>query len=381
MKNPPRSPYTFANRAQLGKCFDPQAGVISTFPARGTLSNFSEVAHYRVNRPDIGWFRESCGVDPGADTVKNGYWYQPRQDPRAGVKGQIDVTIRPTRETFAGRLSAAMLERGATLSGLSAQLSRLGEGVSVATLSYWRSGGRHPSRSAVPAIQAIEEILAVPRGELVDLALRGPRKAHVPTPAERPYTVPSVDRACDELAAVLGETDDLLTPVVFVARLEVSADWTRGKSTRMSVARAHGGEDVAHVVEFIAIPGGTEDPPALLSSTGMRLLDMIPHPDGEVFGFRFELTGPVASGSLAQYSSTYDVPLTEPTHGEAFTRPVREAVLALEFDPETAPEWVEEVEGWNPDEEGKLVPLDGRNSIVIARSHFGPGLLALRWSA
>lgn len=290
------------------------------------------------------------------------------------------MTERSSGETFAGRLSEAMSAKRATLKGLSAQLERLGESVSVATLSYWRSGGRHPSHSAAPAIEAVEELLGVPRGELVDLALRGPRKARIPAQEVSPYTVPSIDRACDELAEELGDTDDLFTPVLFTARLAVSKDWTRGVSTRSNVARTHGGADLTHVVEYIAIPGGTDAPPIAMAATGMSLVDMIAHPDGEVFGFRYELLGPVASGGLAHFSSTYDVPLTELVHGEAFNRPVREVVLALEFDAEAAPEWVEEIEGWDPDAEGKLIPLFGRRSIVVSRSHFGPGLFALRWS-
>ena len=290
------------------------------------------------------------------------------------------MDIRSSRESFAERLSRAMLDRTTTLKGLSAQLARLGESVSVATLSYWRSGGRHPSRSSVSAIEAIEEILAIPRGELVELALRGPRKSRIPAQAENPFTVPAIDRASDEIAALLGETEDTLTPVVLVSRLQVSQDWRRGVGTRTTVARVHGGDEATHVVEYIAIPGGAEVPPAFVSSTGMRLVDMIPHPDGEVFGFRFELVGPVASGTLTQFSSTFDVPLTELVHGEAFNRPVREVALALEFDAESAPEWIDEIEGWDPNAEGKPIPLDGRQSIVISRSHFGPGLLGLRWA-
>lgn len=233
----------------------------------------------------------------------------------------------------------------------------------------------------MPTIEAIEEILVIPRGELVELALRGPRKSRIPAQAEDPYSVPSIDRACEEIASMLGEDDDTLTPVVLVARLQVLRDWTRGTSTRTSIARVHGGEEVTHVVEYIAIPGGTDDPPALVSATGMRLVDLIPHPDGEVFGFQFELMGSVASGALTHFSSTYEVPLTEFVHGESFNRPVREVALALEFDSESAPEWVEEIESWDPNAEGKLIPLDGRQSIVISRSHFGPGLLALRWAS
>lgn len=56
-----------------------------------------------------------------------------------------------------------------TLSELSKRLSGDGNPVSLATLSYWRSGGRQPGEASSPIVDSIEGILRLPVGALVDL--------------------------------------------------------------------------------------------------------------------------------------------------------------------------------------------------------------------
>src|SRR5690606_34148545 len=71
--------------------------------------------------------------------------------------------------SFAEALSAAIRVRGLTLSRLHDRLVARGNPVSMATLSYWRSGARHPEGAqSLAAVTDLEELLDLDRGTLVD---------------------------------------------------------------------------------------------------------------------------------------------------------------------------------------------------------------------
>lgn len=81
---------------------------------------------------------------------------------------------------FAQALAEAMAERGLGLERIRYHLARRGYDLSVATLSYWRSGRSRPERpSSIAAVGALEEILEVPRGRLAGLIVpqRGPAES------------------------------------------------------------------------------------------------------------------------------------------------------------------------------------------------------------
>lgn len=92
----------------------------------------------------------------------------------------------PGADVFATRFSDALRERGMTLSELSKRLSGDGNPVSLATLSYWRSGGRQPGEASIPIVDSIEGILGCPSARSVDVPLARPHlRARVPAPRAR----------------------------------------------------------------------------------------------------------------------------------------------------------------------------------------------------
>lgn len=99
--------------------------------------------------------------------------------------------------TFADLFDNAVAERGLPLGRIQARLEQAGVSVSVATLSYWRSGrsvpGRQLSKKALPLL---EEILGTEPGTLSE---------HVGTPRPRGRAVRAqhdlFDQACDILPA------------------------------------------------------------------------------------------------------------------------------------------------------------------------------------
>jgi len=62
-----------------------------------------------------------------------------------------------------------MRERDVGLSALSQRPGDRGLQVSIATLRYWRSGQRQPGEASMESVEAIEEILGLATGELIDV--------------------------------------------------------------------------------------------------------------------------------------------------------------------------------------------------------------------
>ena len=280
---------------------------------------------------------------------------------------------------FTTLFDRAIVERGITVKEVATRLKACGNSVSEATLSYWRSGKRHPSATSSPILESIEKILGVDDGVLVRGAERGARGPSAPSIAALTYSLPSIDRAYKDVLLQLGGERDVLAPVNMISKLEVARDWTRGRWTTTTTARVLGGGDTSRIVRLIAVPGGTEEPPRLIDASGVSLIDAYSHPDGEAFGFQLALESPAPRGELVHFSTTFDLPIVHPMFGESTSQRIRELVLVLEFHPDSIPAWVEETESEDPDADRRLMATNGRRTITVSRRRFGPGLLALHW--
>ena len=225
----------------------------------------------------------------------------------------------------------------------------------------------------------MEEILGLEDGDLFVLAQQGPddrRLAGFP----KLYSVERLNRAIEEAAEALDYTEESFLDTQMTSKLVVSEDGTRGLATITKTCQVLGGRDLEHIVEFIATPGRTDAPPRSVAVTGARETDTYAHPDGEMFGYRYELESPAPRGGYVHYGYTHDVPLRKKRHTVSFTGPLREVVMVLEFAPGTAPAQVEEIEEDTEREiSRRTISLKGRRRIVISRQNFGPGTLALVW--
>jgi hypothetical protein len=126
--------------------------------------------------------------------------------------------------SFADALRIAIRDSGLTLDRLQHHLRRRGLPVSVAALSYWQRGRSRPERAgSIAAVRALEEILALPAGALVDRLAPRPPRGRGTTPghgragvaAARPWpetgaaanVLSEVDRSCDHRLARLSLHD------------------------------------------------------------------------------------------------------------------------------------------------------------------------------
>lgn len=88
----------------------------------------------------------------------------------------VDCTPPPTpalaSDAFPAALRAAVAGSRMSLADIRTALMARGHTISVATLSYWCTGRRHPKRaSSLAALSALEDVLAVPPGTLRDCIL------------------------------------------------------------------------------------------------------------------------------------------------------------------------------------------------------------------
>jgi len=120
-------------------------------------------------------------------------------------------------EDFAEALRAAIEKRGVTLQWLHDRLRGLGRPVSVATLSYWRSGRSRPEhQTSLDALELLEELLRLPPGHL-ESRLGPPRRGR-PIGPNSPLA--QIDPRLRDALASIGYPED------FTGVREVSAHLT-----------------------------------------------------------------------------------------------------------------------------------------------------------
>lgn len=129
------------------------------------------------------------------------------------------------RDSFSSAFGAALTASGISLSSLQRRLVARANPVSIATLSYWRSGERTPEGAAsLAAVEDIERLLSMPPGALGGLVPERVRLGALHEP-RNPFTEEQVTRALSETLEILDAppldiTRELSTHVI----ADVSAD-------------------------------------------------------------------------------------------------------------------------------------------------------------
>lgn len=293
-----------------------------------------------------------------------------------------DQIARAEAMSFADALSLAIRERGTTLARLHARLADRGNRVSMATLSYWRSGARRPEGAqSLAAIADLEELLSLDQGALLDRL--GPTLRTGPLGSTAfPFDEELIEQHVRETFLAMGAvypdpTRELTTHAV----TDVGADGhVLRRTTRLLVQATSGTMSAIPFVELT--PGIRTPPPQFEAVGGGRITRRHSHPSGEVHGFLFEtecaITAP--GSTMIEWAVVYPpgTPATDGTgHGVAFRS--RELLVWTRFHPAAVPDWCEEVE---ETPEGEVVTprtLDGAQSLHAIRRGFGPGALGIRW--
>jgi len=289
----------------------------------------------------------------------------------------------PAPGTFATALNVALERKQMTLSRLRAQLGMKGHSISLAALSYWRSGRSLPERrSSLEAVPMIELLLELEPGAL---------SRFVPGPsARRLGRVEEFDQLLDYPVKdalmnqrFVGESDvsRLATHLTISIGAYHEVRWTRTR--RVVVANRDGvegftvfmGTDADEGIgdyRFQAIAGCTIDEPHQLA--------------GNVLSFQLRFPRPLALGESAitevevmrSAQAAPDVDLTNDYELVAEQR-LEEMLVWVNFDPLAIPPrcWVYFEEAGVKHE--WPVDLSGTSSVHYRQRDFGPGGIGIRW--
>ena len=286
------------------------------------------------------------------------------------------------RSAFSRAFAEALVSRKRSLTRLHRQLADAGDPVSLATLSSWRSGTRHPDGAAsLAAVERIEQLLDLEPGSLLDRVIRRSRLGALGD-ATTPFGSPGMD-------VVVAETlDELRAPPLGITR-ELSIQMTSEVDRDGNVAH----RSFELLVQGVA-PRVTEisyvmvSPPGRLvvpdfEVIGGRLDRLRKHETSQALAFVVALDRPLVHGATEMIGLRIDGPCVAPEDretGSLAIRAVRNIVLWTRFHPEAVPDWADEMEVQVADAvEPVLRPIRPAVSIHQARHDFGPGALALRW--
>ncbi|MFC7625086.1 hypothetical protein [Microlunatus sp. GCM10028923] len=290
------------------------------------------------------------------------------------------------RTAFADRLRAAITAREVTLASLHERLAARGNTVSIATLSSWRSGSRHPEGAASrAAIADLEELLGLEPGALTDLI--GPARRTGPVAAPLvPPSAAEVAGAAEETFARLaaGNLSNLRSLIIHIA-VDVDQRGEQRRVTERRVLQAVSGRVTA--IPHLVVAGTVQFRPLRFRAlSGCRLTHTYAHPGGRVFGAAFDLDRSIVTGETAVVDFAVDVPAGFAEKNEfvmTLVRPLREFLLWMRFDPARTPVWYEKfavVDGKESSRRVTAAELDQPiTSIHVMENGFGPGTIGLRW--
>lgn len=282
---------------------------------------------------------------------------------------------------FARAFRDAINARKVTLSWLQEMLKRRGNRVSMATLSYWRSGARRPEGAqSLAALADIEALLSLRVGSLTRL-LRSTKRTGPLGPSQFPIGQEEIENAVKEAYAALGTPyPDASREVTTHSVTDVDAAGNLAYSSTRSVLQATSGTVTA--TPFLEVtPGVRTTPPIFTAVSGGQLSGSYSHASGEVHGVLFELDAPLVAPdtTIVEWSVEYpaDYPPTRET-GHGVSRQCRELLVWTRFHPDALPDWCEERVETPAGITVTPVALTGGSVHQLHRA-FGPGAVELRW--
>lgn len=282
---------------------------------------------------------------------------------------------------FSEALRAAIAERGITLARLQQQLTADGNTVSMATLSYWRSGDRQPEGAqSLSVVDGIEDRLRLRRGHLSSLLGPTARLGAIPPP-RLPFDEERENRdTAETLAALRASPQETLRDLSTQLTVRVGANGAVESIVMRSLVQATQGV-VAEIPLIDIAPEETEDLSIISDVVGGRIDREYLHPGRLLSGVVIALDEPVSAGDTTLLEFTETFPPTYPRRQSAWhatSRPARETLIWVRFHPDALPSWCEEYAETPDDYESTMRSVRG-GGVHVARNGFGPGVLGLRW--
>jgi hypothetical protein len=285
-------------------------------------------------------------------------------------------------DSFSSAFGAALSASGISLSSLRRRLLDRANPISIATLSYWRSGERTPEgATSLAVIDDIERLLDLPTGALLRLIPERVRLGSVHEP-RNPFTEQQVRTALAETLEILDAppldiTRELSSQVV----ADVAADGYLRRRTARTLIQSVVPQTVDQVTYTLVSEINTIDRP-VMTVHGARIVRDHLHASEHVYAYVMQLDQPLTLGASTMLEVTMESAeeyISQPETGAFVVRPIHDLVLWTRFHPDSVPDWVEELEQTD-DTEGLVArPLRPQPSVHQSRRDFGPGALGIRW--
>lgn len=300
---------------------------------------------------------------------------------------EADTSLVENDQPFAAALRSALDASGLGLERIQRRLDARGTHLSVATLSYWQSGRRVPSRrESFEALTELEVVLGLTAGTLVRLI---PRRG-------------SGARAVDSIAALAANLQDgLEVPAMFAeldARLRRSVELL-SEHTVVTVAadRAQHSRRIRRVLRAVAddvdrlmlinhVGDRTAPPPTInpISHCSVGQRHVFTGSAVVVTELLYDRNLDKGDSIVVEYELQCGPPYpTDTYHGFLRQRPLREFVMEVNFDAAALParcEWYQSTPGeTEPPEQVRPLDLDETNSVVVVRHDLPATHYGVRW--
>jgi hypothetical protein len=297
---------------------------------------------------------------------------RPTTDRRAVPPHDLDFT-----EAF----SWAIERRGWSLAGLRDRLAARGTPVSVATLSYWRSGRSQPERAtSLDALAEVEDLLALRTGELSDRL--GPSR-RVPPSRIAPFAgrldvQPLLEAALAEVGCPLPQP---LTEESVQHLLEVDEHGAPLTVSFRQVLRATT-DHVTNMPSMLVTQDPIGDDATFHVVSGGRLGREVHWREEGVFVAEIVFDHPLDRGQTTIIELRIDLPRNASTEDfyEAYAvRRAGEVMVCVRFHPDRLPAAVQRyrvVDSTTTAEDES--PVRSTSHVYLAQD-FGPGALGIRW--
>lgn len=282
---------------------------------------------------------------------------------------------------FAAALRAAISERGVTLARLQSQLKDDGNPVSMATLSYWRSGDRQPEGAqSLSVVEGIEDRLGLHRGHLGSLLLPSARLGPI-APPRLPFDEEREQRETEEtLQALRAAPQDALRDLSTHVTVFVGADGAVEKTVMRSLVQSTRGA-ITEVPLIDVAPMETDVMSVISDVVGGRIDREYLHPGRLLSGVVIALDEPIVTGGTTLFEFTETFPPGYPPRQSAWhatSRQARESLVWVRFHPDALPTWCEEYVETDGEYVSTMRSVRS-GSVHLARHGFGPGVMGIRW--
>lgn len=295
----------------------------------------------------------------------------------------VEKSRRSASPEFHAAFRDAINARRLSLARLHEMLRARGNGVSMATLSYWRSGRRRPEGvQSLTALTDIEVILDVPPGTLTGLIGSTNRTGPV-GPNLFPLDEQELEQAVIEAFAAMGaEYPDTSRELTTHSITDVDEHGNVAHCATRSIIQSTVGTVVS--IPFLQLTPGEPTPaPIIEAVSGGRVAMRYSHPSGEVHGALFELDVPLTAPDTAVVEWSVDFPPGYPPQrdsGHAVAMKCRELLVWTRFHVDAVPDFIEERIDTPAGVSTTELDLGGRTSVHQIRRAFGPGAVGIAWT-